>query len=119
MPEISEEQLQHLARLTHADPHTALKLLRQFADTHNEERRFRMNLPTFLIDIGSMLANRDIVDEGITAAHSIFADTSEELRAHLEYNLANGYSALDAIDRHKSDFQFQPHSTPLVLAKKH
>jgi len=100
---------------------SALARLREYGVTYSDDPYYRGNRGGILIDIGTDLRDRSLVQEGIDSIKVCLSTLSpaEPLQPLLEYNLANGYCSLHCIDRHSEGFQFDPDSTHVRDAVHH
>jgi tetratricopeptide (TPR) repeat protein len=74
----------------------ALRRLRQYDPLYSHIERYQHDRAGILIDCGSDLLNRSVIEEGVKALEASMASVAcdSPSRPFLQYNLANGYYAL-------------------------
>jgi len=98
-----ENQFNHIANLISQDnADGALKIIEGLRSEYPEDRTFVFNEPGVLIDIGSISKDARIVKDGIHKGELLLkTQLSDEQKAHMHYNIANGYQTLFSLKQYK------------------
>jgi len=107
------------------NPDRALQLVRKIQSMANHHiasasaNRFLVNTSALLIDVGRMLGNKEIVQEGVDLLRSNFERlaSDDKYTALAHYNLGNGYSTLFDIRSRQEPLGARFRDTELNLAR--
>ncbi len=118
MSQISGDELAELNALVDKNPKKALAVLREYDEKYETDPNYQVNSGGFLIDIGEVLGQSNIVLGGIIRIEAVL-DQIGCFHPNMLYNVANGYSAMSNLMRRSKGqaYRLEPNDTHLVRAK--
>lgn len=96
-------KLDQIARLISQEKaDDALSMLEELKPGHSNDKRIIFNEPGVLIDAGAISKDCEKIAMGIHKGEALLeGDLSSEQKAHMHYNIANGYQSLFSLKQHR------------------